>query len=40
MNGFLFKVAVDCAETMFKNIGDSASADEMKAMSRFIASNF
>ena len=37
MNGFLLKVAVDCAETMFKNIGDAASADEMKAMSDKLA---
>jgi len=38
MNGFLLKVALDAAETMFRKIGDSA-ADDMKALSDKLASN-
>ena len=33
MNGFLLKVATDCASTMFEKIGDSAFASEMKELS-------
>ena len=38
MNGFLLKVALDAAETMFRKIGDSA-ADDMKQLSDKLAAN-
>ncbi len=38
MNGFLLKVALDAATTMFRKIGDPA-ADDMKALSDKLASN-
>ena len=38
MNGFLLKVALDAAETMFRKTGDSA-ADDMKQLSDKLAAN-
>ena len=38
MNGFLLKVALDAAESMFRKTGDSA-ADDMKALSDKLAAN-
>ena len=38
MNGFLLKVALDAAETMFRKIGDPA-ADDMKQLSDKLAAN-
>ena len=39
MNGFLLKVAVDCAENMFKKIGDAAAAEDMSALSSKLEAN-